>query len=74
MEREEAEKQVDENWNEFVNEDELRFYGYYLYPHPTRPIETLTAGGMELMRSTDDVEDARKKVREMCIEFEMARA
>ena len=97
MKREEAEKIVDENWNEIERDGKL--YGYYLYQKFDQKFidkmqsfvergllteeelkklaidSTLIAGGLETltMKTDTEIEKARAKIREECIEYQMKR-
>lgn len=64
--REEAEKVVDENWNEFVKDGE--FFAYYWRRNEVG--KHTGAGGVKKLSEMDE-ETARKELREQLIEFEM---
>ncbi len=69
MEREEAEKIVDDNWNEGVNE-EGKFYAWYWHIPPKDGELTNGAGGMKDLTEMP-IETARKELREELIKYQM---
>ena len=70
--RKEARKYVEDNWHELLGATN-RFYGWYTFPSPNPKDIISMAGGVIQLKHPSEMDDAKVKIMENCIDFEMRR-
>ena len=74
MDKEEALKVVEENWNEFqaIKDGEWVLYGYYTYLKDFGDV-WMSAGGIAYQKEHGILDACRLHLQNLCAEFEMKR-